>query len=176
MVTFLGQRMVIKNVKTRATIHRVGKGEGMSWTTKWSGSNGAKHYFDGFGERLEYSNRQKLDQAKRSCRMHWDGSKLFRKNRVIHFTVFPLQVGLETEYQPSSFSSDLCSPWICMVTFILEFGFVTLPSIIVDANTTFKATNTCYVTPEVQQQNFPRAIAVGYQVADVISGKVRGSM
>ena len=58
-----------------------------------------------------------------------------------------------------------------MATFILEFGFVTLPSIIIEPSTT---SNSCtFTTAETQQRNTSSAaVAAGYEVADFISGKV----
>lgn len=58
-----------------------------------------------------------------------------------------------------------------MATFILEFGFVTLPSVIIEPSTT---SNSCtFTTAETQQRNTSSAaVAAGYEVADFISGKV----
>nr|XP_058970366.1 transmembrane channel-like protein 7 [Pocillopora verrucosa] len=57
-----------------------------------------------------------------------------------------------------------------MATFILEFGFVTLPSVIIEPSTT---SNSCtFTTAETQQRNTSSAaVAAGYEVADFISGK-----
>ena len=61
-----------------------------------------------------------------------------------------------------------------ITTFILEFGLVTLPSVIIQNNITSGAnTNSCYFD-ELQTQNETSFMStVTQQAADFISGKVR---
>lgn len=63
-----------------------------------------------------------------------------------------------------------------ITTFILEFGLVTLPSVIIGNNVTSGAnTNSCYFD-ELQTQNETSFMStVTQQAADLISGKVRGA-
>ena len=62
-----------------------------------------------------------------------------------------------------------------ITTFILEFGLVTLPSVIIDNNITTAAnTNSCYYD-ELQTQNKTSFMTVAQQAADFISGKVRSA-
>jgi len=62
-----------------------------------------------------------------------------------------------------------------ITTFILEFGLVTLPSVIIENNITSGAyTNSCYFD-ELQTQNKTDFMTVAQQAADFISGKVRSA-
>ncbi|KAL9956731.1 hypothetical protein ACROYT_G038255 [Oculina patagonica] len=61
-----------------------------------------------------------------------------------------------------------------IVTFILEFGLVTLPSVIIENNVTFRAnTNSCYFDDSSSStaQYSSNSITVAQQVGDFISGK-----
>lgn len=62
-----------------------------------------------------------------------------------------------------------------ITTFILEFGLVTLPSVIIENNITSGAnTNSCYYD-ELHTQNKTSFMTLTQQVADFISGKVRSA-
>ena len=62
-----------------------------------------------------------------------------------------------------------------ITTFVLEFGLVTLPSVIIDKNITSAVnTNSCYYD-ELQTQNKTSFMTVAQHAADFISGKVRNA-
>lgn len=62
-----------------------------------------------------------------------------------------------------------------ITTFVLEFGLVTLPSVIIESNITSRVnTNSCYYD-QLQTQNKTSFMTVAQHAADFISGKVRST-
>lgn len=62
-----------------------------------------------------------------------------------------------------------------ITTFVLEFGLVTLPSVIIENNITSGVnTNSCYYD-QLQTQNKTSFMTVAQHAADFISGKVRST-
>ena len=142
-------------------------------------SYGFKNFGRKFSYLTSYSNMKKLSNSRFSQSDFYRGKCLGSRVMALSwFNPFCLicLVGRFGNGVSSFFVFLKSLLFLNILTFILEFGLVTLPSVIIENNVTSRAnTNSCYFDDSSSStvQYSSDALSIANKVADFISGKVR---